>query len=164
MRLDDAASSTYRLLPGGGVVGVQLGDNVVGDRYLEGHFLELRAENALYERFRTVPLGEWQNYTPVEDSAITALGNGVLDGRYTLIGKTVHFWARLIVGSTTTFNAATLFRLSLPLTANNVPVTVNLHAMVLDAGVATYPAQGIFWDVNRMYARLRKPVRAWLAA
>lgn len=59
------------------------------------------------ERGRTVPMGEWQAYTPtwVANSGTVGVGNGGLTGRYTLIGKTVHFNISFSMGSTTSFSA-----------------------------------------------------------
>lgn len=107
---------------------------------------------AIFEGTRTTGLGMWLAYTPVEDSMVNALGNGVLTGRYTLIGKTVHFWARLTVGSTTTFTG-NLLRLSLPVAATGSTFAEHLTAMVYDASTTQiYTAQGLLFDTTRVFA------------
>lgn len=49
----------------------------------------------------------WTTYTPSWTGTITnpAIGNGTLDGRYTVMGKTLHLAFTLIAGSTTTFGS-----------------------------------------------------------
>lgn len=56
------------------------------------------------ERSRTVAMGEWTSYTPTWSAGTPSpsVGNGTLAGKYTKIGKTVFFWIRLAIGSTTT--------------------------------------------------------------
>ena len=46
-------------------------------------------------------LGAWTAYTPTLGGTGWAIGNGTASGAYCQIGKTVHFWARLVFGSTT---------------------------------------------------------------
>lgn len=63
----------------------------------------------------------WSAYTPVWTAASSnpAIGNGTLSGRYLQIGKTVHYYGRILMGSTTTFGSGD-WRISLPVTAQTV--------------------------------------------
>jgi hypothetical protein len=58
------------------------------------------------------------------------LGDGTIDGRYKQVGKTVHFYINILMGSTTTFGAGN-WRVSLPVTAQNA-FNVIANAMYLD--------------------------------
>lgn len=64
----------------------------------------------LFERARTTALGEWTTYTPTWNTANNdfVLGNGVRAGYYTIIGKTVIFYAALTVGTTTTMGTGAI--------------------------------------------------------
>jgi hypothetical protein len=57
-------------------------------------------------------------FTPVWSSTGTqpVLGNGTLYGRYALLGKLVHLYIELTMGSTTTYGSGN-YRLSLPITS-----------------------------------------------
>jgi hypothetical protein len=68
--------------------------------------------NGISERGRSVTMGEWTGYTP--SMVGITLGNGSLQGAYTLIGKTVLFTIGLIFGSTTTVTPATQIGFSAP--------------------------------------------------
>ena len=50
--------------------------------------------------------GAWTSYTPVLSGSTWAVGNGTISGAYTQIGKTVHFTARFVLGSTSTKGSA----------------------------------------------------------
>jgi hypothetical protein len=65
--------------------------------------------------------GTWQAYTPTWSSTGTApaLGNGTLTGRWVQFGKTVHFFVRLTMGSTTTFGTGAYF-LTVPTAAHEL--------------------------------------------
>lgn len=62
--------------------------------------------------------GVWITYTPAWTSSGTTpvLNNGTIAGRFTQMGKTVHFGAHIITGTTTTYGTG-VFRISLPVTA-----------------------------------------------
>lgn len=63
-----------------------------------------------------VSTAAWQTYTPTWGSTTgtqPTVGNGTVSGRYQKVGKTVHLWVRILVGSTTTFGSAQ-WTLSLP--------------------------------------------------
>jgi hypothetical protein len=70
---------------------------------------------ALFERYRTAPIGEWAAYTPTFSSADGAsLGNGQTVGMYTRIGRTCLVQGRWLSGSTTNYGAGAPFAISLP--------------------------------------------------
>ncbi len=86
----------------------------------------------------TSPDGAWTSYTPTWTASVTnpVLGNGTIDGRYKQVGKIVHFYINILMGSTTTFGAGD-WRVSLPVTAqNNFNVIAN--AMYLDNTIQWY--------------------------
>lgn len=49
----------------------------------------------------------WKSFTPVLSGSTWAIGNGVLVGTYSKIGKTVHFSIELIFGSTSVYGTGT---------------------------------------------------------
>jgi len=53
----------------------------------------------IFERERTVAMGEWTTWTPTWTNV--TVGNGDVTARYSHIGKTVHFTLQLIFGSMT---------------------------------------------------------------
>jgi hypothetical protein len=65
---------------------------------------DIKSVANFYEKGRTVPLGEWQSYNPSWTSLSNPqpiLGNGLLQGYYTLVGKTCFYYLRWDIGSTT---------------------------------------------------------------
>lgn len=89
--------------------------------------------------YDTTDTGAWTTYTPTLSS--WTLGNGTVTGRYTQVGKTVHFVARLTVGTTTTVSGFPTF--TLPVTASTSFQATSTHfgaATFLDNGVNTYSA------------------------
>lgn len=81
---------------------------------------------------------EWTPYTPVWTAAITnpSLGNGVIQGRYKQIGKTVFYNFILTPGSTSTFGSG-FWKISLPVTGYGAG---RLYGV--GAGIATGSAAG----------------------
>ena len=60
--------------------------------------------------------GSWQSYTPVFTlSGGATSGNAVITGRYTKIGKTVHFYITYTLGTTTNFTGLTSMAATIPL-------------------------------------------------
>jgi hypothetical protein len=58
----------------------------------------------------------WQSYTPVFTlSGGATSGNAVITGRYTKIGKTVHFYITYTLGTTTNFTGLTSMAATIPL-------------------------------------------------
>lgn len=88
---------------------------------------------------------EWHPYTPVWDATTTSpsLGNGTVTGKYTRLADTVWFWARITMGSTTTYGSG-IYNLTIPPPSNDgdtngIPVAFQLR----DSGSsAEYPAAG----------------------
>jgi len=62
----------------------------------------------------------WTAYTPTWTPAggAATMGNSVSTGAYMQIGKTVHFWAQFIIGTTGDFTGLTSMTVSLPKTAS----------------------------------------------
>lgn len=87
------------------------------------------------------PGGAWTSYTPT--FANTTLGNGTVTGAYILIGKTVHFRARFVLGTTSAVASGPT--VSLPVTSVALTVDTPLGiAIVLDGGIADYPGT-LYW-------------------
>lgn len=67
----------------------------------------------------------WQSYTPtVTLNGGGSNGNATITGGYIQIGKTVHFYANYLIGSTTTFSGLTSLYLTIPV-ASASPFTAN---------------------------------------
>lgn len=87
-------------------------------------------------------LGAWTAFTPVwrlGGNAIT-LGNATNVGRLRQLGKTVEFYAKLVVGSTTGFPANDTFLLDLPVNAFDGDVSV--RPIGTASGVDASPSAG----------------------
>jgi hypothetical protein len=81
---------------------------------------------------------DWVDYTPGLEGTGWAVGNGAITGRYTQIGKTVHFQAKVVFGSTSTFGASASPGLWLPVTATSHIVGMSFQGAALDAGSTSY--------------------------
>jgi hypothetical protein len=83
----------------------------------------------------------WTAYTPTitADGGGFSLGNGTASGRYKQLGKTVHFYAKLVYGSTTSPGSGH-WNFSLPVTAYSSNYTFS--ASILDDGAAWYGGIG----------------------
>lgn len=79
--------------------------------------------------------GAWTAYTPTLAGATQ--GNGTLTGGWTQIGKTVHFWARFVLGSTSTVSGGNI-ALGLPVAARTAQSSGALQSFITDLGVANY--------------------------
>lgn len=106
--------------------------------------------------------GLWTPYTPTwkaSGGTQPALGNGTIEGRYCVQGRTVHFVLGLFCGSTTTFGTAgNIYQFGLPpfnpLSAAGI-TTYNFQSALLNAaGGAQLPmttlmiVQGEFYGVT----------------
>lgn len=60
------------------------------------------------------PGGGWTTYTPTLSGTGWAIGNGSATGGWKQIGKTIHFWARVVFGTTSTFGASNRPSVTLP--------------------------------------------------
>ncbi len=89
----------------------------------------------------TSPGTAWVDYTPTlnADGGGFSLNNGTLSGRYKKIGKTVHFYAKFVFGSTTSPGDGH-WNFSLPFAAQNPNFTFS--AAILDNGNAWYGGIG----------------------
>lgn len=83
---------------------------------------DLRRRLEILERVGNpaIDTGAWTPYTPTWTSTGTlpVLGNGILAGRYTRIGRTIHGTIYTAMGSTTTFGTGNYFW-TLPVPAQN---------------------------------------------
>lgn len=85
----------------------------------------------------------WTTYTPSWTAVFSnpVLGNGSLTGAYTQTGKRVMFWARITIGSTTTFGSGP-WLLSPPVPPANSPWGWTWMGRAWDAsGTASYLVQ-----------------------
>lgn len=102
----------------------------------------IAALNGVTERGRTVPMGEWQGYTPHWFSSGTqpSVGTGGnIFGRYALIGNTMHVRARITLGTGFSFGTGT-HGVTLPdtgLSPVSTPAQM-LTARYVDVGTGTY--------------------------
>ena len=113
------ASTDYLIGPNGVAHGTYIGERSTANlRFTEIAAALLYGHAGVEERSRTVPMGEWQSFSPSWTSTGTApsLGNGTLTGSYMLVGETCFFRLLLSPGSTTTFGTGN-YRFSLPVTA-----------------------------------------------
>ena len=87
-------------------------------------------------------LGKWQSYTPTWTASTTnpTLGNGILNGRYTQVGKLVTCNLYLQMGSTTTYGSGA-WSFSLPKTAASVSTPGIGNWTGLDANGLIYCGQ-----------------------
>lgn len=86
-------------------------------------------------------MGAWVSYTPSWTASTTnpTLGNGVLNGRYRIIGKSCMVMVYLKFGTTTTTGTG-VYSFSLPFTSVNRTDNYWVGSAVFaDAGVANYP-------------------------
>lgn len=84
-------------------------------------------------------------YTPVWSSTGTqpVLGDGTIYGRYTLLGRLVHLYIELIMGSTTTYGTGE-YRFSIPIPPENRLWC--LPGVAMDSGVGYEDITGIVQD------------------
>lgn len=84
-------------------------------------------------------MGKYTNYTPTFPSGLT-LGNGVATGGYCRINDFVHYWGRVVWGTTTSLNTSGM-QVSLPIacdaTYSSTQSTISGHVGCrdVDAGV-----------------------------
>lgn len=95
----------------------------------------------LYATKTNFPADAWTSYTPTitADAGGFSLGNGTSSGRYKQLGKTVHFHAKFVFGSTTSPGSGH-WNFGLPVTAYNSNFTFS--AAILDNGNAWYGGIG----------------------
>ena len=113
----------------------------------------------LYNQIDGVVGGVWTAYTPTWSNSGTtqpAIGNGTVTGSYVVVGKTVHFEAILVAGTTTTFgDAAGFFAIGLPPPPPKTlggRVVFGFSAGCLSgAGAAYPPALAYAFNATQMY-------------
>lgn len=84
---------------------------------------------------------QWQTYTPAVSGSGWAVVDGTITGRYAIIGRTVHWTAHWVMGSSDTAGGGNL-AISLPLAASAVRFDEAVAGMVLDAGTGWYSLSG----------------------
>lgn len=81
----------------------------------------------------------WASYTPTLTGSGTTQGNATMTGGYIQYGKTTHFWARAVRGSTTVIGS--VLTLSLPATARSAGEGwLGVTGEFTDTGTASYAA------------------------
>jgi hypothetical protein len=95
-------------------------------------------------QFTAVPNTQWTTYTPTwtAESGAPTIGNGTLSGRYQIIGKTCFVFMYLTIGTTTSISGTTIWRFSLPVTAQSA------NAAILNA---TMLRNGFYWIVGTAF-------------
>lgn len=84
--------------------------------------------------------GAWTSYTP----AITAggtTGNATCTGASVLLGKTRHFWAKIVLGSTSTITGPV--SITLPGTASSTVAYASLQVHMVDTGTIDQDGIGV---------------------
>lgn len=91
-------------------------------------------------------------YTPVWSSTSTqpVLNNGTIYGRYALLGRMVHLYIELTIGSTTTMGAGN-YRFSLPITSEATRIW-NLKGIAFDGGTTYEEITGIVTGASSLVA------------
>lgn len=128
---------------------LDIGHDSTGRRIANVNAVNVRASTAYYERGRSVPVGEWQSYTPtwgVASGTAPSVGDGSLSGSYCIIGKTVHWRLRLAAGSSTTFGSGGAWTFTLPV------ASVTYDAQTPMAVVSAFDAAPAFADGQAMYS------------
>lgn len=119
-----------------GTDGVQLGFDENGKRFSEAHIENVFAKTAIYERGRTVAMGEGQNIAYAAGNFTAQAGTWTVDAadqtqlRYAIWGKTCTVW--FDIANTDVSAAATDLRIALPVTP---AIDTRNLCQVVDAGV-----------------------------
>lgn len=88
--------------------------------------------------------GTYADYTPTwaASGAAPVIGNGTLNARYAQVGKLVHYFGQLVMGSTTTFGTGN-YSLSLPVNRSGVGnASGRVHGLV-ELSDSSAGAQGL---------------------
>jgi len=98
---------------------------------------------------QTGSIGAWTSFTPTVTGyggLSLSNGNATIEGKYTRIGRTVHFRARWVLGSTTSFNNTNgYFFCGLPITSAS-QWNPGVWASLLDSGSSHYIAMPMMGD------------------
>lgn len=98
---------------------------------------------AIYERLRTVAIGEWEPYTPTWSNV--TMGASTVSGRLTRYGKTVRGKASITFGAG--FSITGALRVSLPVNAATDALRIG-SAEFVDAATAFYPGAAILFNTS----------------
>jgi hypothetical protein len=102
-------------------------------------YLEDSSDYEGYDGSAWIPLvsiGAWKTWAPVLSGGF-ANGNGVWDAKYIQIGKTVHFRARFVSGTTSSYGAG--MRISFPVAAATEPFTALLISGYFNRSTTRHP-------------------------
>lgn len=91
-----------------------------------------------------VPLGAWTAYTPTFTNL--TVGNGTLSGGSVRLGRTIHFYVKFILGTTSTVGTAPTFSLPVAASARYSSTTLDVlgRVLILDAGTADFGGVSMF--------------------
>lgn len=87
----------------------------------------------------------WDPYTPVLGGTGVAINNGTITGSYVQIGKTVHFTAKVVMGTTTSYGSGA-WTITVPVTPLNKG-RVPLNVLMADLSAGTL-YQGLCYILN----------------
>lgn len=109
---------------------------------------DLVATDQLFERGRSVAVGEWQSFntTWTAASGTPDVGTGgSISGRYTLIGKTCRGYVNLVAGTSGFDPGSGVWTFTLPVTSSGVgnSVTMGGNTLFRDNDAATYYVGGV---------------------
>lgn len=141
---DSNTAGTYYLYPpvgSGATVDLGAAVGVVSDY---NRFRTLYLSGNIFERNRTVAMGESTTYTPTWASGggtPVTVGDATITGRYTKVGKMVFFSISFSFGSTSAEGAGNVFTWSLPSTAVSTAFG-SFTARILDTGTAWHLGAG----------------------
>jgi hypothetical protein len=94
--------------------------------------------NGFFRSTRTVAEGEWQNYTPVLTSTGGTSPSGYdAAGRYTIVGKTVHFWAQIAPNAGWS-DGTGLYKISFPVSGTSGSFQFAGNGLMIDASLGAY--------------------------
>jgi hypothetical protein len=87
-----------------------------------------------------------QSYTPTFTNI--TIGNGTVTGKFIQIGKTVHFWAKFVFGSTSAITASPYVSLPVNASANYDFSHALATIIILDLSASRYYNGVATWDTN----------------
>ena len=91
----------------------------------------------LAESVESAALAAWIPYTPSFVMGAHVQGNADRTGAYKQIGKTVHFWARIAMGTTSAVGNGA-FSITLPVNAESPRSYAGVTGLMENLGVASY--------------------------
>jgi hypothetical protein len=97
---------------------------------------------------------DWLTFVPTLSNG-WALGNSTYDGFYMRVGDTVHFQAKITLGSTST-KSNNLIRVALPVAADDANVNTFIRCKFVDVGTAAWWGIGDFHSATEINLALYK--------